>query len=317
MKRETILITGSAGFAGSNLVRHVLYNYKKYNIVSVDRIDSRSSMHNIYANKSHDFYIADVGDRNTMEIILEQHRPSYVINLATTTTQNKQISNNVCGLEKLIDSLCSCECKAKLIHVSPYTIYKKKENVDEDSIVEAIDTLTASYIGAENVLIGMCKQGGIKYNIIRRDEVFGPRQRGSGIVRSLYGTINSNRSEKEIEVSLANEGTVKRNIIHIEDLCKAIMTIVSNGDDNETYNVSAGVDFTDIELLYMINDNIKKFDSSYDAKFNLGYFNDDTQGKFINLNAFKIRGLGWKPSKFRGRLEQTVGWYESNSWFLR
>ena len=79
--KKRILVIGAVGFIGANLIRYLLYSKNNYKIIGIDKIEKSWDIHNIYSNKSFDFYIADVLNEHIISKILEISRPNIIINL--------------------------------------------------------------------------------------------------------------------------------------------------------------------------------------------------------------------------------------------
>ena len=135
-----VLITGSGGFIFGNCIRRMFYTKQPYEIVSVDRVRSSNVMQNVYLNKDHKFYIADVTDAHTINIIFEtafkDGPPDVVIHGAAESFVDNSIKNaqpfitsNVLGTQIIIDACIRWKVK-KLIYVSTDEVYGHLENED-------------------------------------------------------------------------------------------------------------------------------------------------------------------------------------------
>jgi dTDP-glucose 4,6-dehydratase len=298
--QETILILGSAGFIGANLIRYILYNHRNYKIVSIDNIEKDElSLNSIYVNKSHEFYVGDI-DSRTMDILLKIHRPAYIINL----TSSNEMIENVFKLDNFFKRLIKEQnIIKKFIQLSPYTVYADKQNVIEVSSLKYDNRQDMSKIFLEKIVGSRASEMDFKFNVIRHDELFGPRKK-RGLVCNLYREFITTD-----KVLLANSGMIKRNLMHIEDLCAAIMIVLENGVET-VYNASSGSDFIDLEIAQMIKECL-------DGNRLIEFSNLMVNSNYIELDTSKIKTLGWKSKKFKERLKQTIGWYQANGWFFR
>lgn len=287
-----ILIIGGATFIGANLVRHLIYKSKN-NVIGVDKVESSKDLHNIYSNKSFDFYIADINDTHILNRVMELSKPNIIINLLNGIDEAK-------SLIKIIDR---SKESVKVIQMSTVNVYKNVEMTSEKSEVYPDDLEEASYICTESIIENYCKAISIPYNIIRADSIFGPRQNIANIIMNCYNGAKNNC------IKLSNKGDKKRNITYIEDLNNAIVSVIEKGIVNEVYNVSSGADYSDLEIAFLIKEGIK---SNANIEFN---YSD--KEKYYNINTNKIRELGWKPKSLKNRILQTVGWFENNSWFFK
>jgi len=300
--KKRILITGAAGFIGSNLIRYLLYSQNNYSVIGVDKIDNLKNIHNMYVNKSSDFYIANIHDKNIMKNILNISRPNIIINVLNN------IVDTTCFLEEIADYKITNKCHdLKLIQLSNTNVYKNTDNLTEACPVAANSIDKANCITVENLINNYCDYMDVHYNILRTDNLFGPRQNVNEFIPNMFKTT------KHDKITLYYKGSEKRNLTHVEDLNNSIIKIIEKGEKNQTYNVSSGFDFTDLEISFIIKECLK---SNADIKFlDNAIVNKNI---FYNINTDKIRSLNWKPKlSFKERLIQTVLWYNDNLWFFK
>ena len=300
-----ILITGSAGFLGANLVRHILSNYK-LPVIGIDRLDNIACIHNVYMNKSSEFYLADCRDYNILNRIFELNKPDYVIHLAETKAEPGQ---TIDGFYNIIQA-CRLFGIKKLLFVSSVKVYdkaipgKKTETSRTDPEWYADDVRNSVKMSNESIL--KSQANGFIYNIARPAEIFGPRNH-AGILPQMFIEMKNNG-----KISLPNKGNIIRDILHVEDFCAAIMLILLGGGKNEIYNVSGGVDFTDLEIANMVRETV------IGSKGIIEFSDKTIDDPYIEVDATKLRELGWKPTrKFKDRVKDTLLWYSNNSWFFR
>jgi len=295
--KKRILVIGAAGFIGSNLVRYLLYSKNNYAVIGVDRIDDSRGIHNIYSNKSFDFYIADVLHETIMSRILEISRPNIIINLVDKYEAT-------ISLMKVIDN-CDFLENIRVVHLSNTNVYKSVENTKEDDEVGSTNLTEAECSVCESIIRNYSQALKVPYNIIRSDFIFGPRQSSSlDVIKRCY------HGAKDGRILLSNKGENKRNLTYIEDLNSAVISVIEKGKDNEIYNVSSGSDFTDLEVAFIIKEALKS-----NAEIDFNFFEDNT---YYNINTDKIRELGWKPKlPLRERLQQTVEWFDKNPWYFK
>lgn len=156
--RKTFAVTGAAGFVGSNFIRHLLYNYKGCKVIGLDYIDSPIAMHNIYANKSHDFYIADVNDKHIMRRVFQIHQPDYIIHCVSPHVESSNrniLKTNSRGIYNILDSAGAAPNDFdRMIFVSNGGVYGKPTDRATEQTPTSLptDILTASILNAENVI---------------------------------------------------------------------------------------------------------------------------------------------------------------------
>lgn len=306
--KKNILIIGGAGFIGSNLIRFITYNSNNYNIISIDKLEDQRSMHNVYANKNNNFFIADANDKNILNNIFAFNRPQIIINL----TSDLNSFMNVCEI--------AYSYKAeRVIHVS-YPNYKNYgipleqglehypiNTINVNDLKEFYSTCIDNYMTS--------KIFGYDYNIIRSPKCFGPRQQIDNTIPNLiYHLIKDNR------VVLPNKGMDIFDLLYVEDLSNAIFLILEKGEPYNIYNASINLDYTEFELAAMIRDLLLDARKNKKLDYDVGEIVLDDFVENISIlptNSDKIRSLGWKPlRKFKENLKYTVNWYLNNKWFM-
>lgn len=304
--KKNILIVGGAGFIGSNLIRYITYNTNDYNIISLDKLQDVSSIHNVYLNKSNNFYLADINDEDILDRIFKINNINIVINLASidsfdlTGIYNLHKISLQYGIEKFINISYPFYC----------------DNTTEDSLI------CSNKIYSKEEFTSYCidsyitsKLFGINYNIIRVPKCFGPRQQIYNVIPDLFCSL-----VKEPEVLLPNKGLDVHDLLYIEDLCSAILLILQKGTDNEVYNASINLDYTELELAVIIRDILlgAKTDNKIDCSIgNLVLDDMIEQNTPLNIDCSKIKALGWKSNrKFRENIKYTINWYLTNKWFF-
>lgn len=291
--KKTILITGGAGFIGSNLIRYISYNRNTYNIISLDKIKDIASLHNVYLNKSNEFYLADVNDEHILDNIFKMNNPNIVIHLANDNNLN---FNGISNLHK-VSNKYKVE---KFIYLSSSS---SDIITNEDFSCFCIDNFITS------------KLFNVNYNIIRIPKCFGPRQSIYNVISDLFLYFI-----KQEEVILPNKGTDVYDLLYVEDLCQAILTVLENGKDNEIYNASINLDYSELELAALIKDLLVAAKDNKRLDYNIGNIKLDDfieeNSKSI-IDSSKLKDLGWKPEKkFKENLKYTINWYINNKWFF-
>ena len=296
--QKTFLVTGAAGFVGSNFIRHLLYTYKGCKVIGLDYLADSKSMHNIYANKAHEFYIADVTDKHVLEKIFEIHRPNYVIHCAAPAWDSYYddvLKTNVLGSHNVAVFSKKFNIE-KLIYISDGKIYNSPNaRATEQSPIKAIDILTTSVIGAENVMT-ICNIPSI---VFRTSSIFGPRSScGENKITYLYRNRLSSLS-----VCNAQPG----DLLCVEDLNVAILLGIEK-QLKGVFNLSIENDFTDQELHQII---INQTEEKVEKKFTT------TDKPVVKLDSKKFRdATGWKPQRsLKAQIQHTIQWYTNNKWF--
>jgi dTDP-glucose 4,6-dehydratase len=198
MNSTKILITGSGGFIFSNFVRYVLYRHKEYSLISVDKITEPKNLHNIYSNRDHKFYIADITDRHVMDNIFNLERPDIVVHGAAESNvddsikgANQFILSNVLGTQIIVDMCVKYDVR-KMVYVSSDEIYGQLSSPsvpawNEQEKLAPRNPYSASKAAGELVVQAAGSTFGLNYNIMRSCNNYGPRQSLKNLIRSFKG----------------------------------------------------------------------------------------------------------------------------------
>jgi dTDP-glucose 4,6-dehydratase len=317
MSYKKILITGSCGFVLSNFLRQCVYEKQPYQLVSIDKLKS-DTMNSMYWNKNHTFYIADVTDPHIIDTIFMLEKPDIVIHGADESNVNQLSDNincincNILGLQTVINSCIKYNVN-KIIYLSTDKVYGEITNDFDKSWVESDNInprslYATSKASAELLIKSASITHGLKYNIIRSSNIFGPRQRCTKLIPKTIKAVLENTP-----ISIYGSGLQVRDWVHIYDNCNGIMTIINKGADNETYNLTANYEFTNLEVVQKI---CNVMHTGHNLITNV---NDKSLHNFkYSMDSSKLRKLGWKPNyKFTQGIIETVEWYKINQWFLK
>ncbi len=316
MDREKILLTGSAGFIGSNFVRQAIYEKHPYEFFSVDKVANSSMLNNIYQHKIHDFYIADICDQHIMDKIFEYVKPDIVIHMAAEASvdasiqdANVFINSNVLGTQVLINLSLKYGVK-KFVFQSTDEIYGSLSSTEETSWTEQSplnpkNPYSASKASGELLI----RAAGNTHNIVRSCNNYGQRQTPDKLIpRSIKCLLEGK------QIPIYGKGLQIREWLHTADNCAAILKILKKGIIGDTYNISSGQEYTNIDVVKEICNMMEK-----DHKY-ISFIDDPRPGHDFrySVNSQKLRNLGWAPIyKFKDGLQKTIDWYLMNSFFLK
>lgn len=316
--KKKCLVTGSSGFIFNNFVRKSIYQKEPYTFVSIDKISNRSALNSIYLNKDHEFYIADITDEHCLDVIFDYEKPDIVIHGAASShvdaslkNPNEFIQNNILGTQNIIN--CCVKYKTdKLIYISTDEVYGHLTNENDPSFTENSqlnprNPYSASKAAGELLVKAANQSFGLKYNITRSSNNYGRRQTSDKFIPKVIKCILNNEA-----IPVYGQGLQMRDWIHVYDNCSAILSIIKNSKDNETYNISANQELTNIELVQRICNIMEKGHS-------LISFVEDRPGHDFrySISNSKIKELGWMPKiNLKDGLAEVVEWYVLNKWAL-
>lgn len=259
-KKKKVLITGSGGFIFSNFIRQAFYNkhHKDFNFVSIDKVRKSHAIYNIYTNENHKFYIGDIADAHFINVIFEIERPDIVLNAAAESYVDNSIDNaapfitsNVMGTQVLIDAALRWGVE-RFIQISTDEVYGHLESENDPAWPEAAplaprNPYAATKASAELLVKAAHHTHGLQYNITRSCNNYGPRQDPEKFIPKIIKHVLEGK-----KVPVYGQGQQVRDWLHVADNCDAIMTIITKGKPNETYNIAANQEFSNIEVFHEV-----------------------------------------------------------------
>lgn len=308
---KKIMITGSCGFIGSNFARFLLKNSKDYRITSIDCVESPITIHNVYTNKSHQFYLANVLDKSIIDNIFAIERPDIIVHAAAQTSDENTATlynNNVIGTENLINVSKKYNIE-KFVFLSIDQVYGQfdadnSEAWSEKSGPNPQNNYALSKLAGELIV----KSSELKYNILRICNNFGPRQNPRNFVPKIIKCILTDQ-----KIPIHGNGQNIREWIYVVDTCAAIHKIIESDRTNEIYNIGTGFETSNLELVNLICNIAKK---GHDL---ISFVEDKKNNAFRSaLSSEKLKSLYWMPENgFKAALEETYSWYQRNQWYFK
>jgi dTDP-glucose 4,6-dehydratase len=318
MKR--ILVTGGAGFIGSNFVRLVLAQQSDCFIVNVDKLTYAGNLENLEGfldNKNHVFVKADINDGKTIEQLLEKYQIDAIINFAAESHVDRSISEpkvfietNVTGTLTLLEAARDRKIK-KFVQISTDEVYGElgpTGKFTEQTPLSPNSPYSASKTSADLLVRAFGHTFGLNYNITRCSNNYGPYQFPEKMIPLM---INNALNDKPLPVY--GDGSNVRDWIHVEDHCKAVWEVLVNGRNTEIYNIGSSNEKTNLEVVKTILDTVGKPHS-------LISFVKDRPGhdKRYAIDSSKINSqLSWKATtNFAQGIKSTIDWYLQNKKWL-
>ncbi|CAB4196514.1 RfbB dTDP-D-glucose 4,6-dehydratase [uncultured Caudovirales phage] len=315
---KKLLITGTAGFILGNFIRKMVYEKQPYQLVSVDMV--KNNTNSMYWNKNHTFYIADIRDQHIMDKIFQFEKPDIVIHGAaetfvdtSLTDPNSFVTSNVLGTQVIIN--CCVKYKVeRLIHISTDEVYGQLTSEHdapwtEDAILNPRNPYSATKAAAELLVKAAHDSYGLIYNITRSSNNYGPRQTSEKLIPKAIKCILDGE-----KIPIYGKGLQIRDWTHVHDNCAGIMAVLNNGVSNETYNIAANQEFTNIEVIQKI---CNAMNSGHEL---ISYIPDPRMSHDFrySIDSSKIKKLGWSPKiKFKEGVCDTVNWYLNNKYFIK
>lgn len=312
-----ILVTGGAGFIGSNFIRHILNTHPDYKIINLDKLTYCGNLNNlkdVRESKNYRFIKGDICDPKTVEQAMKGC--DFVINFAAQSHVDRSIKDptefvktNVGGVQVLLDAAKKLKVK-RFLHISTDEIYGdvKRGLSKEDDPLLPNSPYAATKAAADLLCRAYFKTYKFPIVIARSSNNFGPYQYPEKIM-PLFIT----NAIEDKPVPLYGDGRNIRDWIYVVDNCSAIDLVLHKGKLGEVYNIGGGNQIRNIKIA-------KETLAMMGKDRELISFVTDRPGhdRRYALDSTKIKELGWEPEyDFKRALRLTIEWYLSNEWWWR
>lgn len=331
---KTYLVTGGAGFIGSNFVLYMLKKYKDIAIVNVDALTYAGNLDNLVSVKDddrHTFVHADIRDREAMSAVFAEHAPDYVVNFAAESHVDRSIENpgvfadtNVMGVVNLLNVAKKAWEQEdgsfgdhKFLQVGTDEVYGSLPLDDpeaffrEDTPIDPHSPYSASKASADMFVKAYWDTFRLPVNITRCSNNYGPFQ----FPEKLIPLMISNALQHKV-LPVYGDGLNVRDWLFVEDHCKAIDMVLANGVLGEIYNVGGHNERPNIFIVKRIIEECSKAVDDPEINQELITYVEDRKGhdRRYGIAPDKIKAdLGWFPeTKFEDGLAKTIQWYLDN-----
>lgn len=328
---KTILVTGGAGFIGSNFVKLMLEKHPEYKIINVDALTYAGNLENlkdIDGNPNYEFIKVDIRDREKIEEIFKNNDIASVVNFAAESHVDRSIeepevflTTNIIGTQVLLDTAkkywkvnpSDKYCKeykpgVKFLQVSTDEVYGALG--ETGMFVETMPLMpnspySASKASADMIVRAYNETFGMPVNITRCSNNYGPYQFPEKLIPLM---INNCLKEKDLPVY--GDGMQVRDWLHVSDHCSAIDTVLHKGKDGEVYNIGGNNEKANIEIVKLIIGTLGKTEG-------LIKYVKDRPGhdrRYAIDNTKITTELGWEPEyTFEQGMKETIQWYLENT----
>lgn len=307
-----ILITGGAGFIGSNFIRYILDKYPEYKIINLDKLTYAGNLENLKDLEDNSNYKFIKGDICDGKIVNQSIKGcDLIINLAAQTHVDRSIVDpsefvrtNVYGTYVLLEAARAYNI-SRFIQVSTDEVYGSREEgrFSEEDPLRSNSPYAASKAAADLLAQAYHNTYNLPVIVVRPSNNFGPYQFPEKLVSLFITNILEGK-----KVPLYADGLNVRDWLFVLDNCRAIGLVLHKGKVGEVYNVGAGNEMTNLELTRLI---LKKLGEPESL---IEYVQDRPgHDRRYALECRKIKGLGWEPQyNFEEALDITIGWYREN-----
>ena len=320
---KTIIVTGGAGFIGSNFVFHMLGKYPDYRIICLDKLTyagNLSTLEPVMQNPNFRFVKADICDRAAVDQLFEEEHPHIVVNFAAESHVDRSIEDpevflrtNILGTQVLMDA-CRKYGIERYHQVSTDEVYgdlpldRPDLFFTEQTPIHTSSPYSSSKAGADLLVLAYYRTYGLPVSVSRCSNNYGPYHFPEKLIPLM---IANALNDKPLPVY--GEGLNVRDWLYVEDHCKAIDLIIHKGRVGEVYNIGGHNEMKNIDIVKIICKALGKPES-------LITYVTDRKGHDMRyaIDPTKIHTeLGWLPeTKFVDGIQKTIAWYLDNrSWW--
>jgi len=312
-----ILVTGGAGFIGSNFIRYMLSTRPDCKIINLDKLTYAGNLANlkdVERNANYTLIKGDICDKVVVEKVVAG--ADGIINFAAETHVDRSITGpedfvrtDILGTFTLLEAAKKFGVK-KYVQISTDEVYGSTESgsFKETDPLKPSSPYSASKAGADMLALSYFTTYGLSVVVTRSSNNFGPYQYPEKLIPVLI-----TKAMKGEPLPIYGDGKNVRDWLYVLDNCRAIDLAFQKGRDGEIYNIGGGHEKQNIEIAKMILKQLGKPES-------LLTFVKDRPGhdRRYSIDCSKLKALGWRPTAdFDKTLRETVDWYVKNEWFWK
>ncbi len=313
-----VLVTGGAGFIGSNFVRHALAAHRDWRVTTLDKLTYAGrleNLHDVLDHPRHAFVRADVCDSAAVAPLVA--RSAIVVHFAAETHVDRSIQaaddflrTDVIGTFVLLEAARAAAGLRRFVQISTDEVYGSvaegaSRETDE---LRPRNPYAASKAAADRLAYSYFATYGVPVVITRASNNCGPYQ----FPEKLIPLFITNAIDR-LPVPLYGDGGHLRDWLHVLDHCRAVDLLIDRGQPGEVYNIGGGNEVANATIT-------RRILSLVDRPESLIRHVPDRQGhdRRYSLDTARLRALGWAPrADFETGLRQTVEWYAANEWWWR
>ena len=321
--KQTIIVTGGAGFIGSNFIFHMLKTYADKRIICLDKLTyagNLSTLKDVMDHPNFRFVKADICDRAAVNALFQEEKPDVVVNFAAESHVDRSIEDpevflrtNILGTQVLMDA-CRKYGIRRYHQVSTDEVYgdlpldRPDLFFTEETPIHTSSPYSASKASADLLVMAYHRTFGLPVTISRCSNNYGPYHFPEKLIPLM---IANALADKPLPVY--GEGLNVRDWLYVEDHCKAIDLILQKGTVGEVYNIGGHNEMRNIDIVKLICKALGKPES-------LITYVKDRAGHDMRyaIDPTKIHTqLGWLPeTKFADGIQKTIAWYlENKQWW--
>jgi len=321
---KKVIVTGGAGFIGSNLVKYLLK--KKYFVINIDKLNYSANpynLKNIKKNKNYIFFKADLNNKIKITKILKKYKPQGIFNLAAETHVDRSIDkpknfifSNILGTYNLLEAISNYRKKIKLVHVSTDEVYGDvlTGRSNEKFPYNPSSPYSSSKASADHLIKAYIRTYKINAMISNCCNNYGPNQFPEKLIPKIIFNIINNKP-----IPIYAKGDNSREWMHVHDHCEALLSIYLKGKNGESYNVGSNKNIKNIDIAKKLIKIAKQKSLKIKSKVKIKFVKDRPGHDFrYALNSKKIlKKVKWKSKiSLNLGLSKTFDWYLNNQAFF-
>lgn len=316
-----LLVTGGAGFIGSNFILYMMQQHPNYQIINMDALTYAGNLENLKSVQDHpnySFVQADIADKPAVDAIFQQGI-DVVVNFAAESHVDRSIlepeifvNTNVMGTQVLLDAAKKYGV-TKFVQVSTDEVYGSLGETglfSETTPLAPNSPYSASKAGGDMLVRAYHETFGLPVNITRCSNNYGPYQFPEKLIPLIIS-----RALNDESLPVYGDGLNIRDWLYVEDHCSAIDLVIHQGKLGEVYNIGGNNERTNVHIVKTILNELGKPESL------ITYVTDRPgHDRRYGIDPTKIMNeLGWKPKhNFETGIKETIQWYLSNKeWWTR
>ena len=313
-----VLVTGGAGFIGSNFVRHALETHPDWRITTLDKLTYAGRMEtlkDVIDSPRHRFVHGDVADPQVAAPLVQG--AEIVVHFAAETHVDRSIleagefiKTDVFGTFVLLEAARAASNLRCFLQISTDEVYGSVPHGSsgETDELRPRNPYSASKAGADRLAYSYWATYGVPVMVTRASNNYGPYQFPEKVIPLFITNALDN-----IPVPLYGDGLNIRDWLHVMDHCRGLDVVIERGQSGEVYNIGGGNEVRNVDLTHALLRLAERPDSLIKQV-------QDRRGHDLrySLDTTKLKTLGWQPQvPFEDGLEDTVRWYRDNQWWWR
>ena len=310
---RSLLVTGGAGFIGSNFIRYFLESHPDVRLVNFDKLTYAGNLDNLRDVQDHERYAfvrGDICDRDAVQAAMKKHAIDAVVHFAAESHVDRSIhgaavfvTTNVLGTQVLLDAAREQKV-GKFLHVSTDEVYGSlgaSGKFTESSPLHPNSPYAASKAGSDLLVLAAAHTFGFPAVITRCSNNYGPYQFPEKLIPLMIANATDDKP-----LPVYGEGVNVRDWLFVRDHCTALDAVLERGRNGEVYNIGGNSECRNIDIVRLLLGMVRKPET-------LITFVKDRPGHDLRyaIDASKIMNeLGWAPAvTFEQGLQRTVEWY--------